>query len=300
MVVMAVLAALSASVTWAFASLVSHSPARQLGVFRFAHIQLPTSALLLPAGATATGVWGTVAWGHWPALVVSGLIGILLGDFALFSCLVRGGPRRMQVLFAMIAPIAAILGLAVLDESMSAQSVAGIAITLAGVVVAILHNPNQQTGARFDELEGSLLAVVFWGLLAALSQAVGLIAIKPAMVAGTDPLAASALRTGIGAVAILIVGLWSANSFQSPTKPSVAIVVRTIAAGWLGYGVAMTLLLYALRSYDVGVVATLGATVPVMMLPLIWIQTRQRPAPAAWVGAGLVVAGIALLFMDSA
>lgn len=300
MAVIAVFAALGASATWAFASLVSHGPAKHLGVFKFTHIQLPTSALLLAFVATAAGVWGSVAWNYWPALVISGVIGILLGDFALFSCLRRGGPRRMQVLFAMNAPMAALLGFFILGETLSVQSVSGVVITLTGVIVAILYNRNQQAENLFEEIDGSLLVVVFWGLLAALCQAVGLIAIKPAMLAGTDPLAASALRTGIGAAIIVIIALWPAKAFQPLSKPSRIIVSQTIVAGWLGYVVAMTLLLYALRSYDVGVVATLGATVPVMMLPLIWIQTRQCPAPAAWGGAALVVMGTALIFLDSA
>jgi drug/metabolite transporter (DMT)-like permease len=40
---------------------------------------------------------------------------------------------------------------------------------------------------------------------------------------------------------------------------------------------------------------TLSATVPVLVLPLIWVRTRQRPATAAWAGAVLVVAGTAMI-----
>ena len=48
----------------------------------------------------------------------SGLIGIFLGDTLLFFALRRLGPRRTGALFAMNAPMAALLGWAVLGEAL--------------------------------------------------------------------------------------------------------------------------------------------------------------------------------------
>ena len=48
----------------------------------------------------------------------------------------------------------------------------------------------------------------------------------------------------------------------------------------------MTLLLYALAGGKVGIVSTLSATSPVLILPLLWLRTGQRPAPGAWAGRG--------------
>ena len=63
---------------------------------------------------------GTVA-----PLVLSGLIGIFLGDLLLFTAVGRLGPRRAGVLFALNAPIAALLGWLVLGETLNAVAVAG-------------------------------------------------------------------------------------------------------------------------------------------------------------------------------
>jgi len=59
----------------------------------------------------------------------------------------------------------------------------------------------------------------------------------------------------------------------------------------------MTLLLYALSGGKVGIVSTLSATSPVIILPMLWLRTGERPAAGAWAGAALVVAGMALLFL---
>jgi drug/metabolite transporter (DMT)-like permease len=71
----------------------------------------------------------------------------------------------------------------------------------------------------------------------------------------------------------------------------------TALASFVGLGVGMTLLLFALSGGKVGVVSTLSATSPVLILPMLWARTGERPAAGAWAGAALVVAGMALLFL---
>lgn len=53
--------------------------------------------------------------------------------------------------------------------------------------------------------------------------------------------------------------------------------------------VGMTLILYALREGNVGMVALLSSTTPIMLLPLLWIYTKQCPNRYAWLGAILAV-----------
>ena len=93
------LAALAA-LCWAFGSLFSATAASQLGAFAFTRWRLFFALVLLWALVLYTGQWrsldgASVAW-----LALSGLIGIFIGDTALFACMNRLGPRRSGVLFA--------------------------------------------------------------------------------------------------------------------------------------------------------------------------------------------------------
>lgn len=204
----------------------------------------------------------------------------------------------MQILFALNAPLAAVLGYVWLGESLSFRSVFGMALVLVGVIIAILHNRKTRIGNGLEELRGSLFSVIAWGLLAALCQAIGLVSIKPLLSAGADPFAVSALRTAAAAILILVAARLMER--QQPSEPpGTRWVAQTVIAGWLGYGLAMTLLLFALSRFETGIVATLGATVPVMLLPLIWIQTGERPSISAWVGALVVVTGTALILIQA-
>jgi drug/metabolite transporter (DMT)-like permease len=59
--------------------------------------------------------------------------------------------------------------------------------------------------------------------------------------------------------------------------------------------VGMTLILFALQTGNVGMVALLSSTTPIMVLPLLWIYTKQRPNKYAWLGAAFAVIGTSIL-----
>jgi drug/metabolite transporter (DMT)-like permease len=73
------------------------------------------------------------------------------------------------------------------------------------------------------------------------------------------------------------------------------VAAMTALTGIIALAIGMTLLLFALSGGKVGIVSTLSATSPVLILPMLWARTGERPAAGAWAGAALVVAGISLI-----
>ena len=297
MAVIGVLGGLGASFLWALGSMLARAPARSLGAFEFTRTQLISSSFVLLVIVTLSGGWATVSWVHAPGFVVSSVVGVILGNLAMASCLARGGPRRTQLLMAMNAPVAAILGYAALGESMSTQQTGGTLLVLAGVVLAVLYTPrgDRGTDARFEAVHGPFVLMAALGAMAAACNAIGLVALKPALVAGTDPIAATAIRTTGGALLIAVIALWPAKAFEPASPRTRAVVLSAVLPGVLGYVAAVSLQLVALRSFDTGVAAVLGSAAPVLILPMIWIVTRRRPPAPAWAGAILVLLGVALL-----
>jgi len=295
MSIFAMLAALGASLSWATGAMIAYTPAKHLGAFEFTRTQLISSAFLSVLITTMIGAWPSVTWQDWPAFIVSITIGVVVSNLAMVACLRRGGPRRTQLLETASAPIAAALGWFLLGEPLSVQMFLGCAIALGGIALAISHGNGRKTAA--EPLHGSFVSVLFLGILSAAAQAVGLIAMKPALLAGTDPLAASALRTGGAALIITLIALWPARAFAPNAERTGGLVLRAMLPGILGYVVAVSLLLYALRYGSTGVAAVLGSTAPVMMLPMIWFVNKQCPPLSAWAGAVLVVAGIGVMLL---
>ncbi len=105
------------------------------------------------------------------------------------------------------------------------------------------------------------------------------------------------MRVGVAAFCLSVLIAMPIASVKPKGPLTWPIFLLTAATGILALGIGMTLLLFALSGGNVGIVSTLSATSPVMILPLLWLRTGERPAAGAWAGAALVVAGMGLIFM---
>lgn len=295
MFVLSALAALSASLGWAVGIVLAQWPAKQLGTFAFTRVQLVACSAVLAAITSGLGYWPSVKWDFWPAFVASIGIGVILGNLAMIACLRRGGPRRTEILLSLKAPLVGIMAYFWLNEVPSSTDLMGGAIALCGVMLAVVFGTNEQS--KSDQVTGSLVWVVVLCVAATAFQGFGFLIMKPAMVAGTEPLAASAIRLLGAALVISIVALWPAQAFRPHAQITPYLLWRTILPGFIGYGISSTLLLYAFATFDAGVAAVLGSLSPVLVLPILWLKEGVVPRPQAIAGAGLSVAGTALIVL---
>ncbi|EDP58265.1 DMT family transporter [Vibrio sp. AND4] len=287
--------ALCAAFLWAISSLISVVPAQHLGAFAYSRWRMGCTAVILSAMAWTTGGWLSVSTEHITPMMASGLIGIFIGDTALFACLNRMGPRQSGLLFSCHAVFSAILGYFLFSESMTSMELIGAALVFSGVVMAIFYGRRGQTSNALEAIKGNVWVGIGLGLTAAMCQALGGIIAKPVMQTSIDPVAASAIRmitAFVAHCALWLVGVKVARTTQTITWKVFAI---TALNGFLAMAVGMTLILYALREGNVGMVALLSSTTPIMLLPLLWIYTKKRPNRFAWLGAALAVIGTAIL-----
>ncbi|MEW9614982.1 DMT family transporter [Shinella sp. S4-D37] len=291
------LAALGAATCWAFTGLISAGPAGHLGAPAFNRTRQVFVTGLLACYVLATGAWRELDMANAGPLLLSGLIGIFVGDTLLFETLNRLGPRRSGVLFALNAPIAALLGWLALGETLSGLAVAGILLTAAGVLLAIVFGKRRAQMHQWEAIKGPLWAGVLLGIGAATGQAIGSILARPVMATGIDPFLASLLRVGIAAFCLSILIQLPIPSVKPKGPLTLKVAALTALTGILALAMGMTLLLFALSGGKVGIVSTLSATSPVMILPMLWLKTGERPAGGAWAGALLVVTGMGLIFL---
>ena len=134
------LAALGAALAWAISGILSAHPSAALGSIAFVRIRMTMVFFMLAAVVLATGSWRTVEASHITPTIISGLVGILAGDAALFATMNRLGPRRSGILFSSNAIFSVILGWLFLHEKLGPLTLTGIIIALAGVLLAILED----------------------------------------------------------------------------------------------------------------------------------------------------------------
>ena len=289
------LLALAAAACWAIGSLLSVGPSRYLGAFSFTRWRMLMVALMLWLVVGLTQSWQDIKSDDLAILALSGLIGIFIGDTALFSAMNRLGPRRAGILFATHAAFSAVLGAWVFGEKMNTQGVFGGCLTLAGVMIAVAFGSHKNEAHAWEKNSGKLWLGVILGLVAALCQAMGAIIVKPVMSEGIDPIAASAVRVSVALIAHFFLFWLGVKVVKSKQSPNLRLLGVIALNGFISMGVGMSLIFLALEKGDVGTVGILSSVSPILLLPFLWWHSRRIPAPGAWLGACTTVAGTVIL-----
>lgn len=283
------LLALGASLSWVFSQLYGHKPALYYGSLQFNRIRMIIASILLIGMIWLTGNDWQIASDAWGWIIVSGIIGIGLGDYFLFIAMERLGPRRTGVLFAINAPVAAFLAWLLLSETLTFKIIFAIIVGFLGIVLAVIYGSPRANIHDWEVTKPPLWIGVVAGLLAALGQAAGVLCLRPVMEQGADPLQASLIR-----VVAAGIFLWAMLLFQRKKTliwkiPPLSVSWHVIANGFFGLSFGLALFLKALETGQVAKVSMLVAISPVLMLPFVWFQTEKVPAIGAWLGAILVV-----------
>lgn len=289
--------ATSAALCWAVASLISADVTRKIGGLAFNRLRLFFVSLMLISYTFYLDTWSTINNDFLFVILLSGIIGIFLGDTLLFIALQKIGPRRNNILFSLAAPFTVILNIIFLNEIMSFVNLIGCIIVFFGVVIAIAYGNSRDKNHRWELVEGNLYLGVIFGIGAALCQAIGLVMMKPILNMGADPIASASLRTLISCIFLAFTFFLNYEIFNTKTSLNLKIIGQSILSGFLGMALGMSLLLIALQHADAGIVATLSSTSPIMILFLIWVVTKKIPTTGAWIGTVLAIIGSGLIFI---
>ncbi len=289
------IAALTAAFLWGGGAILFEEAGKRIGAFNTNLLRiLFGSALLCGLLYIRTGTFlpfhasqEQIFW-----LSLSGVIGLAIGDGALFIAIVTIGPRLATLLLSLAPPITAILAWIFLNERLSAIAIFGIVLTIWGIFWVV----NEKNAP--DETRGSKTSGVIAGLVAALGQGVGVIFAKQGMQTEIDALSGTILRMIPAAIVLWLVAIlwgWGKKPFVALKDKRAALA--TIAGSIVGPFLGVWFSLIAIKYTEAGVAATLLATVPILILPMVIVVRKIKPSLRAVVGTVIAVLGIALLFM---
>ncbi|MGO4572910.1 DMT family transporter [Microvirga sp. 2TAF3] len=300
--------AIGTSICIALAGLISAEVLKAVGgPISLSRWRMIVGFVMLSLVATATGGWSTLRTGHLPFIILSSLAGIAIADPALNGGIARIGARRAALIFSLSAPFAAILGFLVLGETIGFAQVMGCALVACGIAVAVGFGKTLTVAPAADpelvrnesvhaedkaSLTGLLLVVI-----AALGQAVGILAMRPVMLDHVDPFGVMAVRVLAAGIVMWTLYLASPRTLKHgvgiPDRRSLALLSLGM---FVGYVVGMSMLMIALSATSVAITSTLASMAPVAILPMLWFRTGTRPAWQAWCGAFVAVTGTAIIF----
>lgn len=289
------LSALLTACCWSGSALAFSAATARVGPIRLNVTRLILASVLLFVTVVIAGIEVRLSSSQLQNLAISGVIGLVLGDSFLFKSYEYIG-ARLTMLIASIAPaISALLAYILLGEVLSWLGGLGMAVTLFGVSIVVLERRESFSLSKRHFGIGILCAV-----LASVGQGVGLVIAKMAFLEGTiNGFVASLVRIASAVVVILplakLAGRYD-NTFQVYLKDRRALGL-TLLGAVLGPYLGITLSLVAISYTKVGIAATLMATVPIMMLPLVKYVQKEILSWKAIVGAFVAVGGVAILFL---
>ncbi len=225
-------------------------------------------------------------------LMLSGAIGIGLGDTAYFESLNCLGARRGLLLESLAPPIAALIAWVFLDESLSINAWLGIGLTVLGVAWVVIERtpdiPDFQTRPRPG---------ILFGLIAAASQASGAVLSRGALVGSNiSPLWSMLIRivAGVLVLLVLVTVRRQTTEFWNLRRSPRLLGIITLTAFFSTY-LAIWLQQTALKFTAAGIAQALGATSPLFVIPIA-IAMGDRVSPRAVLGVLVAIAGVWLLF----
>ena len=253
---------------------------------------------ILPPGASAEAA----GW-----MLLSGLVGYVIGDFCLFQCYIIIGSRYGQ-LFMTLAPLAAaLMAWVTLGQQMNAMSIVAMLVTLLGIGISVLGRGEHHKVSLKLPLNGVLYAIG-----AAMCQGVGLVLSKIGMdhydtvmmaQGGTPewlvPFSANFYRCVAGIVGFLLL-LWLRDGIAPlrevihDGKGLTVATATTIFGPFVGVGFS----LMAVQYTAAGIASTLMAMTPIIiLLPSYWLF-HQRITWRTVLGAVISVVGVSLFFLN--
>ncbi len=283
------------SICWTFTAMFFAEAARRLGPFQVNMIRIPMALILLLFSYLIIYHDFRIASSALIFLVLSGVIGLVLGDTFLFEALVHIGPRLTLLVFSLSPGMTALLAYFFLGERISLIGSVGIGVTIVGILFVVLERQKPGLTVRHKM---SLIGFVF-AVLGGVGQAVGLVLAKAAFKYTVNPLFATLIRMGAAALFI-----WPAAAAIGRLQNPLRLVLRNrdalpflLAGTFFGPFLGIWLSLISVKNTDTGVAATLMSLMPILIIPVEVVLHGEKISLRAILGTLMAVAGVAILFL---
>lgn len=264
----------------------------------------------------------------WLWLLLSGVVGYVIGDYCLMQGYIYIGSRFGQLFMTLSAPTAAITGRLLLGEQMRPLAILGMMVTLSGIALSILSKKENEKGSDSSFTFRFSLPPkgIFFAAVAGICQGFGLVlskiglqhydaaiaaqgldpqavpdgALLPLPLYLSVPFASTMIRATIGLVGFFVLLV----VFHRDWRQRLSHAVHDRRAMWCVFGatifgpfVGVSASLLATQYTSTGIAQTLFALTPILIIAPAALLFHQRVTLREIVGAVISVAGVCLFFV---
>jgi drug/metabolite transporter (DMT)-like permease len=282
-------AALGSAASWAIGSILFKRIGETVTPFGMTLSKGAVSSLLLGAVLFATG-YGDLSGEALGLLLLSGILGIAVGDTLFFAALQDLGPIGLIVFFMAGQILTALMAILFLGEMPGPGEWTGIAVVLAGIAMVLITQLSRDESQRPTRLRGIML-----GFFSMLAMSLSLIIAKQAL-ASVSTMTATFIRMAAGTLGMLLFGMLTGrvrewlNPFSDTNMITgfvLSVCVVTFGGFWLS--------LVAIKHVEIAIANALGAAEPLFVIPLAVVFLKERVTLMEIAGAVLTAFGVVLL-----
>jgi drug/metabolite transporter (DMT)-like permease len=287
------LSALLTAFLWSGTSLAFSSAAEKIGSLQLNINRMILASFFLISTILIMGYSIDLTSTQFVNLIISGIIGLVIGDSFLFKSFQLLGARISMLLMALSPGMSTILAFFFLDERITFIGIVGILITIGGIALVVLEK-NAESKHRIKSIG------IFYGILGALGQSGGLIFAKFAFQEGHITSFVATFIRILSSVIILLPVVVLLKRYKNPYKTfsqNKSAFGATLLGTILGPFLGITFSLIAIENTKVGIAATLMSTMPIIMLPMVRYIFKEKLSWRAILGAVISVVGVALIFL---
>ena len=283
-------AALGSAASWAVGSILFKQLGERISSLALTLSKGMVSVALLGVAVALTG-YQTIDRQPLLLLILSGLLGVALGDTFFFEALQDLGPHALVVLLMLGQVFTIILAVLFLGEMPTPAGWLGIALVVLGIAMVLLTKLS-------SEKQASRLRGIIFGLLSVLCMSVSIIIAKQALLS-VSAIQATFIRMLSGTLAMFFFGSVTQRlaRWAMPFKDLklvgfflVSVCIVTFGGFWLS--------LVAIKNVSVPIANTLNSTEPLFVLPLATIFLKEPISLAAVIGTLISILGIVLICLN--
>lgn len=294
------IAALLTALCWTVTAMAFEAAGKRVGALSLNLIRLVMGlAFLAIYNAIVNGSFLPHASSYqWFWLVISGLVGFVLGDLFLFRSFILIGARIAMLIMALVPPITALIGWITLGENLSGMEFLGMGITILGIFMVLSAKADLKSLRRRRAMKaGPLVLGSILALGGAVGQAAGLVLSKKGM-EDMNPFVATEIRIIAGVVGFTVVitlfRRWKV--LLGGLKDRKAMQAMTLGS-FFGPFLGVSLSLLAVQYTNTGIAATLMALTPVLIIPPALVMGKEKIRLMEVIGALVSMGGVVLFFL---
>ncbi|MEP6662305.1 MAG: DMT family transporter [Verrucomicrobiota bacterium] len=290
-------AAILTTLLWSISVVCAHRSAKIVGGSEANFWRLSVAVIFLAVWAYGFG--GGLEGVSFPMFFLSGVIGIGLGDVALFQALPRLGSRVSILLIQCLsAPFAALIEWLWLGTKLTVAQMLFGGIVLGGVSLALTPSKHLNLGRK------QIIVGTCFGVFAALGNSFGAVLTRKgyavaALANQNIDGATAAFQRIVGG--LLVAGIWLLIVKQQTRKVPPVFSLKEkwrragpwiFANGFAGQTLGMSCYLLALKHAPTGMVLPIIATTPLVVIPLAHFLEAETPTLKSLIGGVIAVIGV--------